>query len=329
MIDYWYKYRDDLYKKVTLFGEGAKLPPKKAEKAAEELEIAAADGELPEPLGRHSGNIRRASATIEELALCNDWSWFATLTLSPDNYPDRKDLDAFRSDLTQFIRDARKKWSVDIAYLLVPELHRNKEGWHMHGFFSGLPAGCLRAFTTEEKLPHYLRWKLRKGEPIYDWPGYRQRFGWCDLEPVRDRDAASRYVAKYIKKGMDSTALDIAKGKQLYYCSQGLSRRVPLWTPYDSWHRSDMRAANPDSLGADLWHLDGFEQSRLTDIVLWRKDDAVDENGCLLLKTDKYGEPLYRPAALNLIEDPVASYDFDYGSVRWYRPATPTTDNDV
>lgn len=165
-------------------------------------------------------NIRRAARMIEGYALCNDWDWFGTFTLNPA-YRDRKDLDGFRTDFMLYIRHLRRKYS-GVQALLVPELHRNKDGWHMHGLLSGLPVEALRPFNLREKLPKYIRAKLKEGQPVYDWPGYRQSFGFVDMEPIRSRDAAARYITKYITKGEDDTAKALDLGKHLYYVTRGL-----------------------------------------------------------------------------------------------------------
>ena len=175
---------------------------------------------------------------IEGYALCNEWDYFGTFTLNP-SIRNRADLDKFRADLMQLLRHLRRgpcsdaggcggpqqdgqESRRDVAALLVPELHRDKKGWHMHGLLRGLPRDELRPFTLSEKLPKYIRGQLRKGESIYDWPHYRERFGFVDIEPVRDRDAAARYITKYVTKGIDATAANIEVGKHLYYVTRGL-----------------------------------------------------------------------------------------------------------
>lgn len=122
-----------------------------------------------------------------------------------------------------YIRHLRRKCP-DLQALLVPELHKNHDGWHMHGLIQGLPVEMLRPFTLREKLPKYIRGKLKDGEPVYDWPGYREKFGWVDMEPVRSRDAAARYITKYITKGKDDTAKEMDLGKHLYYVTRGLKQ---------------------------------------------------------------------------------------------------------
>ena len=57
---------------------------------------------------------------------------------------------------------------------------------------------------------------------IYDWPAYRQKFGFCDIEPIRNLQAASAYVTKYITKSFGAGVQNL--GGHLYYASQGLQR---------------------------------------------------------------------------------------------------------
>lgn len=206
-MEYWYRYRPDLWKKVTIWDSkhDAGYHPRK-----------------PDADEKRRENIRRAARSIEGYALCNDWQWFGTFTLNPA-CRDRSDLDGFRSDFMRFIRNLRRK-SPDVQALLVPELHRNRDGWHMHGLLSGLSVEMLRPFTLREKLPKYIRGKLKEGQPVYDWPEYRRLFGWVDMEPVRSRDAAARYITKYITKGEDDTAKALDLGKHLYYVTRGLKQ---------------------------------------------------------------------------------------------------------
>lgn len=206
---YLYKLRPDLYKLVELYGNRINAPDIRPDPAD--------DGE------KTADNIRRAYRTIEELALCNDFAWFGTFTLDPKKY-NRTDLPKFRKDLTQFFRDVKKKTGSKIGYLIVPELHRDRKGWHMHGLLSGITPDQLRAFTLKEKLPQYLRNKIKGGEPIFDWPAYRARFGWVDLEPIKSQDGAARYLAKYITKGVRATPDIMSLHDHLYFCSQGLKR---------------------------------------------------------------------------------------------------------
>lgn len=174
---------------------------------------------------KSDNNISRAKNRVFELALCNPWNIFLTFTLDPKKY-NRNDLGKFRKDLSQFVRDYNKKYGLAIKYLLIPEEHK-KGGWHMHGFLMGLPDEHLRLFTLSEKLPKYIREKLKNGQAVYEWEPYRKKFGFCDLEMVKDQFAVSAYVTKYITKDLDRTVKE--SGAHLYYCSQGLARSVVVF----------------------------------------------------------------------------------------------------
>ena len=192
---------------------------------------------------------------IEAYALCNDWDLFGTFTLN-GKYRDRKDLDGFRKDIMQFIRDCRKQMG-KIEVLLVPELHKNKDGWHMHGLLQGVPVESLRLFTLQEKLPDYIRDKLKASQLVYDWPKYRQSFGFVDLEPIKNRDAAARYITKYITKGMNADAETgiersadaIELGKHLYYPTRGLKLPERI---------ESASGCNPEALPKDLIATNGY-----------------------------------------------------------------------
>ncbi len=183
-------------------------------------------------------NLIRARNNVYELAICNEWEWFLTITLNPEKY-DRDNLGKFRKDFSRFVRDYGKKHGLHIQYLVIPEQHK-KGGWHMHGFLKGILPDHLRPFSAEEKLPRYLRTKVKKGLAIYDWTAYREKFGFCDIEPIRNLQAAAAYVTKYITKGFGSGVQ--ALGNHLYYASQGLKRAKVI----------KKGAINPDSIYWDF-----------------------------------------------------------------------------
>ena len=165
-------------------------------------------------------NLTRAKTKIFELALCNEWEYFITLTINRDKQ-NRYDLDAYHKRLSQFIRDYNKKYGLQIKFLLVPEKHKDG-AWHEHGFIMGLPKEHLTEFTLSQKLPNYLRKKLKDGEDIYNWLPYMKKFGFCDLEPIKSHQGASYYVLKYITKDLQRSVSKL--GGHLYRASQGLKK---------------------------------------------------------------------------------------------------------
>lgn len=166
-------------------------------------------------------NLRRAFAAVEELALCNDWMLFATLTIDKTKY-DRKDLGKIMKDLAQLLRDMRKKYGTRCAYLLVPEQHKDG-AWHLHGFFEDLPSEELSEFTLQQHLPYAIRDRLKDGKQLYTMPSYQTKFGFCSFERIENQEAAAYYCTKYITK--DSVRMVTELNAHSYYCSQGLKRK--------------------------------------------------------------------------------------------------------
>lgn len=166
-------------------------------------------------------SISRAKNMIFELAFCNPWDWFFTGTLHPAKY-DRTDLDKYHKTLTQWLRDYNKKYGLNIKFLLVPELHRDGKSWHMHGFLQGLPVEHLEQYRIGDTMGKGLADKVKKGNVVYNWLAYANKFGFCDLEPIGNHEAVSKYVTKYINKSLASSVTEL--NAHMYYVSRGLQR---------------------------------------------------------------------------------------------------------
>lgn len=150
-------------------------------------------------------NYRRAKNAIMEIALCNDWEHFVTLTLSPEKF-DRYDLHKWQKALSVWIGNFNRKYGCKVKYLLIPEHHKDG-AWHMHGLFSGLPAEALR-----KNCFGYL-----------DLPEYSERFGFINFSKIKDPVRVSRYITKYVSKSLSERMKDY--GAHLYYASKGLNRK--------------------------------------------------------------------------------------------------------
>lgn len=164
-------------------------------------------------------NILRAKSRIFELAFCNPWDWFFTGTLNP-NLQDRTDLNLFHKQLTQWIRNYNRRYSVRIKFLFIPELHEDGKSWHIHGFLYGLPTEHLKLFQIGDKMGKSLAEKVKNGDDVYNWSAYSKRFGFCDLEPIRNHEAVSKYITKYINKNLATSVTEL--NAHQYYHSRGL-----------------------------------------------------------------------------------------------------------
>lgn len=166
-------------------------------------------------------NIRRAKNAIFEYAFCNPWDWFFTGTLDPQKY-DRTNLDKFHKDLTKWFSNYGRIYNVSIKFLLVPEKHSDGISWHIHGFLHGLPKEHLKQFVVGDVMGKGLAEKVKKGDVVYNWLPYAKKFGFCDLEPIRNAEAVSKYMTKYINKNLASSVKDL--NAHLYYHSRGLNK---------------------------------------------------------------------------------------------------------
>lgn len=170
--------------------------------------------------GKSEEGLSRTKSKIFELAICNNWECFVTLTLNPE-YHDRKDLKSYKTKLSTWIKNYNRLHQTDIKYLLIPENHKDGS-WHMHGLIMGLPTEHLHEFTENEKLPIKILIAIKQGHKLYSWPAYARAFGYISISEIINAESVSKYVTKYITKDLVSTRIGL--NEHLYYCSQGLKR---------------------------------------------------------------------------------------------------------
>lgn len=133
-----------------------------------------------------SRSMRRARAKVRRLALANDFKWFVTLTLSPDEV-DRYDAAAIMKRVNRWLSNMVQRHG--LSYILVPERHKDG-AFHFHGFFSddkysfdALPSG------------HY----DKQGHEIYNLPQWPFGFT-AAIRLYGTYSQAVAYVTKYIGK---------------------------------------------------------------------------------------------------------------------------------
>lgn len=203
-----YRYRHDFYKIIhfkSTAPHGCVAPRTKDDGFKHE-------DKLPQALSR-------ARKVVLELALCNDWKWFATFTIAKDNF-DRKNLDGYYERFSEWLKYMKKKSGKKIPYILVPEQHGDGS-WHMHGFFNSDIDSFLVPFKELWEDGADIPYKLVQKD-YYNWPEYQKKFGFCSFGKIRNKDATAFYVTKYITKAFAGDATRV--GLKLYYCSQGLNR---------------------------------------------------------------------------------------------------------
>lgn len=210
------KYREDYYK-ITLH---KMIRRAGYEAVGGEEEHRSGKKNTAENEEKLETSLSRTKSKIFELALCNDWEWFVTLTLNPE-YHDRKDLKTYKTKLSTWIKNYNRLHKTTIKYLLIPENHKDGS-WHMHGLMMGVPEEQLHEFTKDEKLPIKILVGIAHGHKIYSWPAYEKAFGYITISKIINAESVSKYITKYITKDLLSTRIGV--NEHLYYCSQGLKR---------------------------------------------------------------------------------------------------------
>lgn len=200
-----YQYTENVYKVVNF---------KRASSSSEEEKVYLRDSSTFEHYDiKLDAAFSRARSEVLQYALCNPWTHFFTGTIDKTKF-DRFSVDAYMLGLTQFIRDQRKKYGIDIRFLLIPEKHSNG-AYHCHGLFL-FGNGCMLS-RFDSSAPYRL-----KVSGFMDWPDYRAKFGFCSLAPIRKLVASAFYVAKYIGKGVQDRSEEL--GKHLYFHSRPLNK---------------------------------------------------------------------------------------------------------
>lgn len=180
----------------------------------QEARAAREAGKLPEALSR-------ARRRVFEGVACNDWQFFCTLTISPDLAAARglqrsgtlDDLRSWWDCFSQWLRNRRRLYGCAYRYILVPELHADRQGWHLHGVVSGIPAAEVGAFPPTAP-------KALTDGGYQNWTPYGEAWGFCSLAPIRDKDRCASYMTKYVTKDMGAAVRQ--HGAHLYYGSRGL-----------------------------------------------------------------------------------------------------------
>ena len=168
-------------------------------------------------------SVSRSKRLIWEYARCNQWEYFVTLTLDEKKI-DRKDLQGAVDKMSKMIWKINQSvntgedWGRQkkIEYVIVPELHKDGSV-HFHGLMRGFHKSDIRINEHKHK----------------EWKHWRDNFGFCNLQEVKDRQKVCSYITKYITK----ETMETVKGKGLhtFYASHGLEKPYVIYKGYGEW----------------------------------------------------------------------------------------------
>lgn len=145
-------------------------------------------------------SLSRSKRNIRDIALCNNFEYFFTQTVSSSAPCNREDLE----DVVRLLKKSFKAYqriNKDFKYVIIYERHKDGKGVHLHGLLKGL--GNDLYINKNGYL------SLKRLENI----------GFNSLSKIKDVIKCSNYITKYITKNMCRTA-----NNQVYFCSRGLIR---------------------------------------------------------------------------------------------------------
>lgn len=185
-----------------------------------------AAGDEAEEKERFAQSIARAKQTIEDIALCNHWDWFATFTFDP-NFPEIAECDGDYARLcVKFLQKTRTKYKAkNMKWLLIPEPPQNMLGkqvpLHLHGLIAGAPPEAIHEWSLDEKdCPLYAQFNLADGKKAAEFPEYRKLYGYNLLEVITNL----KRLLRYLLKSLDNAQEYRKKGQHLYYASRNVAR---------------------------------------------------------------------------------------------------------
>ena len=150
---------------------------------------------------------RRAAAKLKDYALCNDFNYFVTLTLSAEKI-DRYSLPEAVKRLRVWLDNRVRRHG--LKYILVPEQHKDG-AFHFHGFFNNavqiIDSGTLKIDGIKApKRPRSEKqrqeWLAACAKPVYNILDWELGFSTA-IEIYGDYNAAIGYVSKYVTKQGD------------------------------------------------------------------------------------------------------------------------------
>ena len=168
---------------------------------------------------------RRAAAKVRDLALCNDFAWFVTLTLDADKV-DRYDVREITRKLNNWLDNQVRRFG--LKYVLVPERHKDG-ALHFHGFVIDGP-GFVPSGTWSvpgHKKPIKPRSEAQRREwaarddchEVFNW--LRWPLGYSTaIRLYGSYQSAVAYVCKYVRKQTEGGKI----GGRWYYSGGDLRR---------------------------------------------------------------------------------------------------------
>ena len=142
-------------------------------------------------------SLSRTRRSIRELALCNDFEYFCTITVSSAKC-DRYSLDEVQDNLRNCLRNIRNS-SDNFKYLIITEKHKDG-AFHFHGLMSGVSDLYFNQFG-------------------YLCCSKLDCLGFNSFSKIESLEKVANYILKYISKDCVKNSKN-----QVYISSRGLKK---------------------------------------------------------------------------------------------------------
>lgn len=142
-------------------------------------------------------SLSRTRRNIRELALCNDFEYFCTMTVNSSKC-DRYSLDEVQDNLRKCLRNIRNN-SESFKYLIITEKHKDG-AFHFHGLMSGVSDLYINkyGYMSNSKL---------------------DILGFNSFSKIKSIEKVANYILKYISKDCVKNSKN-----QVYISSRGLKK---------------------------------------------------------------------------------------------------------
>ena len=150
-------------------------------------------------------SLNRSKNNLYRIARSNEWDLFITITFD-QKLTDSSNFEEVSKKITTFLNNLRKRGSPDLKYLIVPELHKDKQHYHFHGLISNAPSLDLVDSGHVDKA----------GDIIYNI--YNWKIGFTTAMKIKSQAAVRNYIGKYITKDL----MQKLKYKKRYFASKNV-----------------------------------------------------------------------------------------------------------
>ena len=175
-------------------------------------------------------SLSRTKRNIREIALCNDFTYFATLTVNSQQC-DRFSLQKCQDKLKYLIQERIRRKNKNFKYIFITEKHKDG-AFHFHGLVKDIDL--------------YINSNGYYSSKVFD------ELGFNSFSPIKNYTKCCNYITKYISKDCIRN-----ENNQIYICSRGLKKATryeiqPL--DFDFTFQNDyvkIRDFNADELTTD------------------------------------------------------------------------------